>query len=78
MAILLVLAVIAILAGTIGPLVFRQIMKATENETLEEMLAISHSVQEYFNDNGAFPNNTADIKRVYLDVGFEDGVFVDP
>ncbi len=55
MEIIIAVAVMAILAGTIAPLAFRQLEAAKEEATRRELQAIQDAVTEYHGDTGRLP-----------------------
>ncbi len=51
----MILAVVAILAGVITPMVFRQMMEARERSTTAELLQLEEGLVAFFEDVGRFP-----------------------
>ena len=69
MSVLVTIAVIAILAGVLGPLAFRQMMKARENETLLEMDTLQDGLLAFFADTGRFPTDGEGLAALAVDPG---------
>ncbi len=57
--IILAVAVVAILAGAIAPLAFRQLQAAKEEATRRELVSIQAAITEYHDDTGCLPDSLA-------------------
>lgn len=67
--IVVILAVVAILAGAIGPMVFRQMMVARERATRAEMAALQDGLVAFFDDVGRFPTEAEGLAALVADPG---------
>ena len=67
--IIIALAVIALLAGTIAPLAYREIQQAREEATLKELAAIQKGLREIFDDTGRFPSEAEGLAALVVDPG---------
>lgn len=56
LGVLVTVAVIAILAGVLGPMAYKQMMEKREKDTQQEMLAIESALLGFFQDTGRFPS----------------------
>lgn len=57
--IVVAIAILGILAGAVGPLVFRQLEAAREEATRRELAAIEDAIEDYHEDTGRFPADLA-------------------
>ena len=69
MAVLVTVAVIAILAGILGPMAFRQMMQAREQETLQEMETLQEALLAFLNDTGRLPTDHEGLTALINDPG---------
>ena len=69
MGVLVTVAVIAILAGVLGPMIFRQMMEARVQETRQQMLALEEGLLRYFDDTGQFPSEVEGLAALATDPG---------
>jgi general secretion pathway protein G len=56
--IVIAVAIVAILAGSITPLVFRELERAREEATLTELTALRDGLLEFYDDTGRLPTET--------------------
>ncbi len=61
MEVVIAIAVMAVLAGAVGPLVFRQLQRAKEEATRQELETIRDAVEEYHSDTGTLPAQLASL-----------------
>ncbi len=69
MEIVIALAILALLAGTITPLVYREIQQAREEATLSELNAIRNGLRDFFADTGRFPSEIEGLSALVTDPG---------
>ncbi len=69
MGIIVILAVLAILAAVIGPMVFRQMMEARERATGDELVQIEAGLVAFFEDVGRFPTEAEGLTALVSDPG---------
>ena len=69
MTVLAVLAVAAILAGVLGPLIYRQLMEARHEATLAEMTALKEALVSFLADTGRFPSEAEGLAALSADPG---------
>lgn len=67
--IIIAIAIIALMAGTITPLVFKEIQRAKEDATLSELGAIKVGLQDFFADTGRFPTEGEGLTAMVTDPG---------
>lgn len=61
MEIVIAVAVMAVLAGAVGPMVFRQLQRAKEEATRQELASIRDAIEEYHSDTGTLPAQLASL-----------------
>jgi general secretion pathway protein G len=69
LGVIMLLAVVAILAGTITPMVFRQMMEARERDTVAELVRLENGLVAYFEDVGRFPTEAEGLIALVNDPG---------
>lgn len=69
LGVIVLLAVVAILAGTITPMVFRQMMEARERETVSELVRLENGLVMFFEDVGRFPTEAEGLSALVADPG---------
>ncbi len=69
MGVIAVLAVLAILAGVITPMYFRQLMAARERATVTELQEIEAGLVAFFEDVGRFPTDAEGLAALVSDPG---------
>ena len=67
--IVIALGVIALLAGAVTPLAFKEIQRAKEEATLNELDAIRTGLEEFFADTGRFPSEAEGLAALAGDPG---------
>lgn len=67
--IVIALAVVALLAGAVTPLAFKEIQRAKEEATLKELDAIRAGLEEFFADTGRFPLEAEGLAALANDPG---------
>lgn len=65
------MAIVAILAGTIVPLAFREIVKAKEDATRNELDAIAAGLLRFCEDTGRFPSEREGLAALVADPGVD-------
>ncbi len=69
MSVILALAVVAILAGTLGPLAFRQMVQKKEQQTQDELAAFEKSLLSFYDDTGRLPSEAEGLLALVQDPG---------
>ncbi len=69
LGIMMILAVLAILAGVITPMVFRQMMEARERATTDELVLLEAGLVAFFADTGRFPTDAEGLTALVNDPG---------
>nr|MEE4267152.1 type II secretion system protein GspG [Candidatus Krumholzibacteria bacterium] len=69
MGILVVIAVVAILAGVLGPMAYRQMMEGKIRTTQLEMQAIQEALGYFYVDTGRFPTEAEGLAALVSDPG---------
>lgn len=69
MGVLVAVAVIAIMAAVLGPLIYRQLMEARIEATRSEMLALEDALLRFFADTGRFPAEAEGLAALLTDPG---------
>ena len=67
--VIVALAVASILAATLVPAAFRQLMRQRESETKQELLLIEAGLVDFFEDVGRFPNEAEGLAALISDPG---------
>lgn len=67
--IVIAVAIIALLAGAVTPLAFKEIQRAKEDATLAELDAIKTGLKEFFADTGRFPTEGEGLVALVSDPG---------
>lgn len=67
--VIVLLAVVAIMAAVIVPMVFRQLMEARERATIAELQEIETALVDFFADNGRFPTEAEGLAALVSDPG---------
>ena len=67
--IVIAVAIIALMAGAVTPLVFREIQAAKEDATTSELAAIKTGLQDFFADTGRFPSESEGLVALVTDPG---------
>jgi general secretion pathway protein G len=62
-------AIIAVMAGAIVPLAYKEIESAREEATLDELAAIKHGCEEFFSDTGRLPTESEGLAALVNDPG---------
>ena len=76
--IVIAVAILAIMAGSIAPFVFREIERAREEATLLELAALREGMLEFYDDTGRFPTEGEGLLALVTDptVGGWSGPYV--
>ncbi len=56
MEIIIAVAIVAILAGTIAPMAFKEMIKAREEATVKELKILNLALVAFYEDTGRFPD----------------------
>ena len=64
-------AIVAVMAGAITPLVFQQLMEAKTEATRNELAAIETGLQRFYADTGRFPRESEGLAALVGDPGLE-------
>ena len=67
--IIIAVAIVAILAGAITPLAFRELVSAREEATERELAAIKHAMLDFYEDTGRFPDEGEGLGALLSDPG---------
>ncbi len=67
--IIIAVAIVAILAGTIAPMAFKQIIKAREDATIKELKNLNTALLEFYEDTGRFPAEDEGLAALIADPG---------
>ncbi len=67
--VVIAVAIVAILAGAVVPMAFRQIVKAKEEATAIELNTISDGLVEFYEDTGRFPSEGEGLVALVSDPG---------
>ncbi len=67
--IIIAVAIVAILAGTITPLAFKEMIKAREEATLKELKILNTALVEFYEDTGRFPSEGEGLAALVADPG---------
>ncbi len=70
------MGIVAILAGTLVPMAFRELIRAREDATRNELDAISDGLLQFYQDTGRFPDEGEGLTALLEDTG--DGVWKGP
>ncbi|MEQ8766894.1 MAG: prepilin-type N-terminal cleavage/methylation domain-containing protein [Planctomycetota bacterium] len=73
--VLVVLAILSIIAGSLTPMVTRQVERARERRVTEDLAAIASALEDYFFENARFP---ADLSDATFVSAFASGSLRDP
>jgi len=65
--IVIAVAIVAILAGSIAPMVFREIERAREEATLQELATLRGGMLEFYEDTGRFPSEGEGLMALVTD-----------
>lgn len=67
--IVIAVAIIAIIAGTITPMAFKEVVKAREEATLSELKSLNKALVEFYEDTGRFPSEDEGLAALVSDPG---------
>ncbi len=67
--VIVAVAIVAVLAGAITPLVFRELMQAREEATLRELNALSAGLAAFYQDTGRLPAESEGLAALVSDPG---------
>ncbi len=67
--IIIAVAIVAILAGTVTPMAFREIIKAREEATLNELNQLNKALVRFYEDTGRFPTQAEGLAALVADPG---------
>ncbi len=67
--IIIAVAIVAILAGTVTPLAFKQMIKAREEATEKELNSLNQALVEFYEDTGRFPSEAEGLVALISDPG---------
>jgi len=62
-------AIVAIMAAAITPLAYREITRAREEATLDELAALRNGLLEFYEDTGRFPSEAEGLGALLTDPG---------
>ena len=63
------LAIIAVMAGTVAPLAYKEVQRAREEATLKELAAIKTGLEEFYSDTGRLPVEAEGLAALVNDPG---------
>lgn len=69
MEIVVAVAIVAILAAAVTPLAYREITRAREEATLDELAALRQGLLDFYHDTGRFPSETEGLGALLTDPG---------
>ncbi len=69
LGLIILLAVLAILAGTVGPLLFREFLAAREAETRAHLEALNQGLLVFYRDTGRLPSEAEGLAALVTDPG---------
>jgi general secretion pathway protein G len=69
LGLIILLAVLAILAGTVGPLLFREFLAAREAETRAHLEALNQGLMVFYRDTGRLPTEAEGLASLVTDPG---------
>lgn len=67
--IIVAVAIVAIMAGAITPLAYREITRAREEATLNELAGLQQGLLEFYEDTGRFPTEAEGLAALLTDPG---------
>lgn len=67
--IVIAVGIIAILAGTVAPIAFREIQRAREEATYSELVTLRDGMLEFYEDTGRFPSEAEGLMALVNDPG---------
>ncbi len=67
--IIIAIAIVAILAGTVAPMAFKEMIKAREEATLNELNNLNKALVEFYEDTGRFPSEAEGLAALVSDPG---------
>jgi general secretion pathway protein G len=67
--IIIAVAIVAILAGTIAPMAFKEMIKAREDATVNELNNLNQALMDFYEDTGRFPDETEGLTALVSDPG---------
>ncbi len=78
--VIIAVAIVAIIAGAITPLAFRELMAAREDATRLELKTVSDALLAFYEDTGRFPSEAEGLGALLADPGAAgwQGPYVDP
>jgi len=69
MEVIIAVAIVAIMAGAIAPVAFRQVARARHDATQQELGRIRAALEDYYEDTGAFPAEADGLGALVTDPG---------
>ncbi len=69
MEIIIAVAIIAIMAGTIAPMAFKEMIKAREEATVKELKILNLALVAFYEDTGRFPDESEGLSALIADPG---------
>ncbi len=63
------LAIVAVLAGTVAPMAYKQLVRARKDATLVELTALSNGLIDFYEDTGRFPTQGEGLAALVSDPG---------
>jgi general secretion pathway protein G len=67
--IIIAVAIVAIMAGSVAPLVFRQLSAARRDATLDELAGLQRGLLDFYEDVGRFPSESEGLAALVVDPG---------
>jgi len=67
--IIIAIAIVAIMAGTIAPMAFQEIVRSREDATLKELANLNDALVEFYEDTGRFPLEAEGLTALVSDPG---------
>lgn len=69
MEVIVAVAIVAIMAGAIAPVVFKQINAARSEATTDELVSLERALVEFYDDTGRFPTEGEGLAALVVDPG---------
>lgn len=67
--VIVAVAIVAIIAGTVTPLAFRELVRAREDATRDELAGLQKGLLDFYHDTGRFPTEAEGLAALLADPG---------